>query len=163
MLLFFIAQSLAANPECSVSAQINATDTIEVISCDEILNPYISAGVKYWNDLGFNLVFNKEKSYDCNKIDMKDSGKIYFQINNEEVEKIENKNNKTYRAISYSYDDGLYSKFLRGEIFVKSGKKPSWSLLMAHELGHTLGFPHVNDSCIGYIMHRTEAGMGSNF
>lgn len=163
MLLFFIAQSLAANPECAVTAQIYATDTIEVVSCDKILNPYINAGVNYWNRIGFDLVFDKEKSYDCNKISMKDSGKIYFQINNEEVEKIEKRDDKTYSALSYSYDDGLYSKFVRGEVFVKSGKKPSWSLLMAHELGHVLGFPHVKDSCTGYVMHRTEAGLGPNF
>ena len=161
MLLFFIAQISTASASCKVSSSRIINETIEVISCDKGLNKTIQIGVDYWNNKGYDLIFNN-KTIDCNNIEMEEYNKIYFQINNEKVKEAD-KNGSNYGARTITWKNNLDNTFLYAITYAKDDYYSRSNLLGAHEIGHALGFKHVDDSCVGYIMNIRNSKMGTKF
>ncbi len=135
---------------------IHTPYTIEV--CDKDLLEPVQNAVRYWRTKGASL-----------KLDIRScthppsNYTIQTQYNDLEVNK-EHKDSFVAYAVTemtYVYD----TKDIRNSlIFIATNlPKEKVFLLMIHEVGHAIGYEHVDKSCVGYAMHPYNSNMGLKF
>lgn len=162
MLLFFINQ-ITAEPvyNCNAKSDIIIKDNIEIVACDSSLKSHISYGVKYWQQKGYSISIKEHDEKDCSSLNEKNT--IYVKIDNYKASQKDSKN-YTYQAVTETTKGVTSKNFYHSVIFLKdtyTEEKPYE--LITHEIGHSLGFGHVDNECTGYLMNKNMSEMGLNF
>ena len=129
--------------------------TIEV--CDKDLIVPVQTAIKYWRTKGAYLKLSPGIS-SCTHKPRRYT--IQAEYNDAEVNK-EHKDSFVAYAVTettYDYD----TKDIRHSVIFMATNLPKEkvSMLMIHEVGHAIGYEHVDKSCVGYVMHPYNSKMG---
>lgn len=155
MLLFFIAQMIAFAGECnSKILDINKEKHYNVYICDknQNLENYTKSAVSFFKRNGHNLTIQYGNiEYDC-KNNTK-SNSIYMYFNNKEVEAVDVEGLIPGAVTNVFYYSG--TKEIRRSLVYFATYLPSdeLSMLTYHEIGHAIGYMHVDEKCFGYLMN----------
>jgi len=134
---------------------IHSQYTIEV--CDKDLLEPVQSAINYWRTKGANLKLNPAVSSCSHHPSLYT---IQAEYNDFEVNKEHKDSFVAYAVteITHFYD----TKDIRHSfIFIATNlPKEKVSMLMIHEVGHAIGYEHVDKSCVGYVMHPYNSKMG---
>ena len=166
MLLFFILfiQNAKAT-DCKPTISHITLHNIEIRSCNKKINKDIKYAVNFWKNKGFNnFSFNENKSWDCTGKDFYEKEILYIKVDESKASQ-KDSNFFVNGAITDLHIYSKTKKFHSGVTYIKDSYNNSKkNLLISHELGHVLGFDHVDtNECTGYVMNKTTKGMGSKF
>lgn len=148
----------AAEGETCTSTNQNTIQipyTIEV--CDNDLLEHVQAAIKYWRTKGAKLKLNPGIS-SCTR--QPSIYTIQAQYNDFEVNK---EHTDTFVAYAVTEQTHFYNSLdIRHSVIFIATNLPEdrLSMLMIHEMGHALGYEHVDKSCEGYVMHPYNSKMG---
>ena len=162
MLLFllnFMLNSFASE-QCDLENLSMPYLEYKVYSCDKYFLEYAKDAVDFWKKIGLNVTFVEEVN---NCKNMKSAGGIYIRFNDEIPKTLDTAERVTYglssRYISYETNSVIFTTVN----IVSYDFKGDMQKLITHEVGHGLGFDHVNESCLGHIMHPILSKSGLSF
>jgi len=158
MLLFFIASAFGG--ECNSKRAYHLNSEYNIYVCNTNLKSSTLKAVEYWRNIVPERI-NIHTSINCSY--EKNLGSIYVLNGEEEVKKKETDDFLPY-AVTVSTRDFFTKGFLSSEVHVgATAYDKDLDLIVAHEIGHGLGFDHVSKSCYGHIMNTTLGESGYDF
>lgn len=160
MLLFFIAQMTAWADSCKAENTNTIDMSYTVYSCNIGIDEEVEFAANFWNNMGENLIV-APGAYDCRKVDL-EKGKIFIQFNTEKVKEhdtdFSTANAVTSITMFQTNDTISHSTIHLSSRLLHDRKKLAFVIL--HEMGHAVGYEHVNEDCKNYIMNPYYKTMG---
>ena len=153
MLLFFMAEMTASAEACNPENINTHHMSYTVYVCDELARKGAEYAVSWWKKQGQSLTLADGVS-DCPDI-FPETGKIFIEFNNDEVSKI-NVEGGTPQASTTRRHEFLGTTVESAKVFLSTelqSRPEDMIVFITHEIGHAVGYAHVNEDCNNHIMH----------
>lgn len=146
----------------------------EIFVCDKDIEVYIPFALDYWKAHGHTLNFDKSKKCLGKVAGNPGYGEIIIRLDQKKIEEVEEKANLSIAAYTTVYSSNIDSFSIYGAE-VTFGENDVIHdenslnvidlnyLTMTHEIGHALGYLHVDKGCVGHIMNPYLYYVGLSF
>ena len=159
MLLFFITQMTAnANP-CDTDRLHFIGYNPKVLICATGIREEVEKGITWWNNNGQNFRL-ADGIQTCNHEPV--YGEIHIEFNDHQVATMDTETT-TALGITVRNHFGSVDSIVSANIYLSAAlldDRIELQTLITHELGHAVGYQHVPEECIGYMMHPFVSKMG---